>query len=169
MYCLKHSAVFGRSLSMRRFTYYCPWFLVRVVTLFRSIKFGRRNKLTLHLDGLCIIHVEKNIASFWFSTQRAVAIRYRRFGTTCRSHHRCVMTQKNAVLLYFAAEDWNYEPSILGSVTFSAAVCRQNPNTILVRSDIFTMLTVTVAAFLERDAVWSGRWVPTFYRNPLSG
>jgi hypothetical protein len=44
----------------------------------------------------------------------------------------------------------------------------QNPNTVLVRSDIFTVVTVTVAALLERDAVWSGGWDPTFYRNPLS-
>ena len=43
--------------------------------------------------------------------------------------------------------------------TFSAAVCRQNPYTILVRSVIFTTLTVTVAGLLEGDAVWSGRWV----------
>ena len=146
---------------MFRFTYYYPWFLVRVVTLFRSIKFRRGNKLTLYCtstvyDLLYILHFnndnnnniyylqlgchpvavfffpciqnvklvtnkfksgglhekhvvatlgtisafafEKKIAFFWVSTQLVVAVSYRRFGTTCRSHHRCIITRKNAVL-----------------------------------------------------------------------
>ena len=40
----------------------------------------------------------------WIITQRVVVISYRRFGTTTR----CVITQKSAVLIYFAAEAWNH-------------------------------------------------------------
>ena len=73
-------------------------------------------------------------AFFWVITQRVVVIYYRLFGTTYRSHDqgsrdswplkmgpkvcpetslritiiRCVTTQKSAVLIYFAAEDWNH-------------------------------------------------------------
>ena len=60
---------------------------------------------------------------FWVITQRIVIISYRRFGTTCWSrrmgsivvpkrrqeitHTRCVITQKNGVLRYFAAQARN--------------------------------------------------------------
>jgi hypothetical protein len=101
--------------------------------------------------------------------QRVVAIPYRRFGTTYRSHRRCVITQYNAVRIYFAAEVWYHTSSILRSVTFSAALCLSPESKYkIVRSDIFKAVTVTVAVLLVRDAVWSGRWVPAFYRNLLS-
>jgi len=47
--------------------------------------------------------VMKRTALFWVITQRVVIIPYRRFGTSYRT-----ITQKSAVLIYFAAEAWNH-------------------------------------------------------------